>query len=188
MNSVKQLLGLANIGEAGVAWYDDARDYIWTECEREEWDMSRFIDVFAILSPRVSVVRNWQGAVEYMRTGSLPWGFIKSTRTALAHYEATHEIRGPKTSAFARALHGDTTALVLDVWMAKALGVDERKVTSKGNMTEALSRMKQVAKTKGWSVRDTQAAIWWGVCLANGVRPGNLQTAAQSTAQMDLEF
>ena len=188
MNGIKQLLAYANIGEAGVSWYDDARDYIWSVCEREGWDMSEFINVFAITSPRVSVMRNWEGTVEYFTTGSLPWGFIKSTRTALKHYEQTHEIRGPKTSAFARALHGDTTALVLDVWMAKALDVDPLKVTTKGNMRKALLRVKAVARLKGWSVRDTQAAIWWGICRASGVRPGNLQDAAQATSQMSLEF
>lgn len=188
MNSVKNLRVLASIGEAGQLWYEDARDYIWSETERNGWDMAKFIDVFAILSPRVSVVRNWEGAVEYFQTGRLPWGFIKSTRAALAHYEATSEIRGPKTSAFARALHGDTTALVLDVWMARALGVDERVVTRKDNMRMAHRRIKAVAKSLRWSVRDTQAAIWWGVCLTRGVRPGNLQTAAQATAQISFDF
>lgn len=188
MQGVKKLLALARIGQAGVNWYDDARDYIWHECSVNGWDMDTFINVFAITSPRVSVVANWKGTVSYMHDGTLPWGFIKSTRTALKHYELTHEIRGPKTSAFARALHGDTTALVLDVWMAKALDVPHSKVTSKANMKRALTRVKRVAKIQGWTVRDTQAAIWWGICLVNGVRPGNLQDAAQATAQMDLEF
>lgn len=188
MNTVKQLMAYADIGQVGYAWYDDARDYIWSVCEREDWDMDEFINIMAITSPRVSVVRNWQGTVEYMHSGTLPWGFIKSTRAALDHYKKTHEIRGPKTSAFARALHGDTTALVLDTWMAKALGVPHTQVTNKANMTEALRMVEQVAKRYGWSVRDTQAAIWYGVCRAHGVRPGNLQDAAQSTAQIDLEF
>lgn len=188
MNGVKRLLAYANIGAAGVSWYDDAHDYIWSVCHREDWDMDTFINVFAVTSPRVSVVANWNGTVKYMREGVLPWGFIKSTRIALAHYEKTHEIRGPKTSAFARALHGDTTALVLDVWMARALDVPHAKVTSVRNMKRALTRVKRVADIKGWTVRDTQAAIWWGVCLSSGVRPGNLQDAAQGTAQMDLEF
>lgn len=188
MNGVKKLLAYARIGAAGVSWYDDAREYIWHTCEREGWDMDEFINVFAITSPRVSVIANWKGTVSYMESGTLPWGFIKSTRTALKHYEQTHEIRGPKTSAFARALHGDTTALVLDVWMARALDVPHSKVTTKANMRKALARVKAVARVMRWSVRDTQAAIWWGICLASGVRPGNLQDAAQATAQMDLEF
>lgn len=188
MNSVRQLLAYARIGRAGQSWYDDARDYIWSECEREKWDMDRFINVLAITSPQVSVVRNWRGTVEYMRTGALPYGFIRSTRVALEHYERTHEIRGRKTSAFARALHGDSTALVLDVWMSRALGVDAGKVTTKENMRKALTRMKRVAHAEGISVRDAQAAVWWGICLATGVRPGNLQDAAQSTSQMDLAF
>lgn len=188
MNSVNRLKTLATIGMAGASWYDDARDYIWSETERNGWDMSRFIDVFAILSPRVSVVRNWEGTVEYFRSGKLPYGFIKSTRAALAHYESTGEIRGRKTSAFALALHGDTTALVLDVWMARAPGVGERVVTRLDNIRAAHRRIAAVGRALGLSVRDTQAAVWWGVCLTNGVRPGNLQTAAQATSQVSFDF
>jgi hypothetical protein len=40
----------------------------------------------------------------------------------------------------------------------------------------------------GLSIRDTQAAIWAGVCMSNLVRPGNLQDAVQGTNQMSLEF
>lgn len=188
MTPYRKLAALAEIGQAGLCWYDDARDYIDTVCQVESLDKSRFIDIMAITSPRVSVITNWNTTLYYMKHGTLGWGTIKSTRTALAHYEQTHEIRGPKTSAFARALHGDTTALVLDIWMARALDVDPRKVTSKANMQEALTLVKRVAHANAWHVRDTQAAIWWGVCMTHGVKPGNLQSAAQGSSQMGWEF
>jgi len=150
--------------------------------------MDKFIGVLAVTSPRVSVQRNWTGTVAYFRDGSLPWGFIRSTRSALDHYERTGDIRGPKTSKFRDALAGEPSALVLDTWMAKALGVEHAAVTRKYNIEAATRRVGKVAKERGWTMAETQAAIWAGICITQGVRPGNLQDAAMSTAQMSMEF
>lgn len=150
--------------------------------------MDRFIGVLAVTSPRVSVQRNWSGTLDYFRTGVLPRGFIRSTRVALDHYEQTGGIRGPKTSAFAKALGGEPGALVLDTWMAKAFNVEHAAVTRKYNRIKAMRRMSKLARSKGWTIAETQAAVWAGICITNGVRPGNLQDAAQSTSQMSMEF
>jgi len=189
MNMIERLDQLCQWGNGWVNWYDDAREFIITECERHGWDHDDFINVLAVISPRMSVKRNWDLTVAYFETGKLPrGGVIKSTRVALAHYRKTGEIRGPKTSAFARALHGDTTALVLDTWMARALDVPHSRVTTKANMLVALKLMTEVANRNGISVRDAQAAVWAGVCRSWGVTPGTLETAVLRTSQMSLEF
>lgn len=189
MSLVAKLSNLAEWGMPFASWYDDARDYICSECDRQDWDHSRFINIMAVTSPRISVKRNWDVTVNLMAGGDpRKQGIIRSTRAALAHYENTGVIRGPKTEAFARALHGDTTALVLDTWMAKALGVPHAKVTQVGIMAWAHKVMAEVASYHGLCMRDTQAAVWAGVCKAHGVTPGTLETAVLRSSQMSMEF
>lgn len=188
MNGVRTLLKYAQLGWHYRFWYDDAREYIVMECVREGWDVDRFIDIMALTSPRVSVRQNWLMAVEFMQTGRPPARTLPNIRASLAHYEEGGGIRGPKTSAFARALQGDGDALVLDAWMARALDVPHAQVTAKYNQRLARRRMRVVASILGLSIRDTQAAVWAGACMSNLVRPGNLQDAVQGTNQMSLEF
>lgn len=189
MNILPRLIGLAEYGMTYSQWYDDARDYIIVECDRHDWDHDDFINVMSVTSPRISVKRNWDVAVALFQGASIDkLGLIQSTRVAYRHYRKTGEIRGPKTSAFARALHGDTTALVLDTWMARALNVSHSKVTNVGTMAWAMYLMQQVAAHHNLSVRDTQAAVWAGIAKLEGVTPGTLENAVLGNSQMSLEF
>ncbi len=170
MRSFKKLVEYAHLGYASRNWYGEARFSIHAQCLARRWDSERFINILALTSPRVSVKKNWGLAAAYMATGSVK-GMLPNVIVSLRHYEETSEIKGRKTEAFARALRGDTTALVLDVWMARALGVEERKVTSKANMARALRLVKRVAAVLGLNVRDCQAAIWAGACIRAGRTP-----------------
>jgi hypothetical protein len=85
----------------------------------------------------------------------------------LKHYEKTGEIRGPKTSAFAKALRGDTSAIVLDVWMSRALGFPQRRFEIPGIHREACRRIRVVADVLGWNPCEVQAAIWTSVATLN---------------------
>lgn len=184
MVQTETLLRYAQAGYAYRHWYDDARGAIEEICERKGWDSTTFIDVMAITSPRVQVSRNWGCTYTYMRTGKLPNGVIRSTRAALAHWQQTGEIRGRKTSAFAAALGGDSRALVLDVWMALALGVDPLKVTSKPIMEAATKRMARIADTLSLSMSEAQAAVWCGVILERGGMPARFERAADGTIRL----
>ncbi len=187
---IKRLAALAECGKEYHAWYDDAREFIITECDKRGWDHDVFVNVMAVTSPRISVKRNWDVTMDLMQDIDLidKLGLIQSTRVAVRHYLHTGEIRGPKTSAFARALHGDTTALVLDTWMARALEVPHAKVTNRAHMVYALTLMQGVAQQVGHSVRDTQAMVWAGTCKIHGVQPGDLETAVLRSSQMSMEF
>jgi len=162
------LMRLARLGAYHRTWYNDARQNIMTLCYRKNWGVIRYIEVMALTSPRVSVKRNVSLATQYMTTGSLGPDTLRGTRAALAHYEATGEIRGPKTAAFARALAGDHSAVVLDVWMARALDVDQRKFETKRVRHSAERRVRYAAHLLGWTPAETQAAIWSGALQRAG--------------------
>jgi hypothetical protein len=68
-------------------------------------------------------------------------------------------LKGAKTNAFARAIAGDSDAIVIDVWMCKAANVsfDSPNKTQYREMSEAVSI---VASEFGITPRTAQALIW----------------------------
>ena len=173
MSSVATLKTLAVLGAGHRHWYTAGLPALHAAADVLGVSVDVLADVVALTSPRVQVRRNMVLAVRYLqdrehwRTRDTPelareLGVIRSTAAALRHWEATGRIRGPKTRAFARALQGDPTALVLDVWMARALGVAQAKVNQKLPAAKAAQRVGKVARDLGWTVAETQAAIWAG--------------------------
>jgi hypothetical protein len=68
-------------------------------------------------------------------------------------------LKGPKTNAFARAIAGDTNAVVIDVWMMRAAGMetDSPNKTQYALLSEAVTA---VAAQFGITPRTAQALIW----------------------------
>lgn len=186
--TAERLNAYATIGANLRDWYAQARQEIGRLCSREGWDYDRFVCILAVTSPRVSVLRNYKFADHYMRTGHFLPDMMRTIRASVKHYEATGEIRGPKTGAFARNLLGDETALVLDIWMARALGVEQKVVNRRDNMRAAYRLVGTIAAERGWTIAETQAAIWCGVCRAHGVRPGSFADSIRVDSQISFEF
>ena len=187
MKTPKTLADMARRGEDNRFWYVTAhaqllalQAYIKTD-RRCEWPVSSLADIFAIFSPRVQVTRNIRDALWYInRTApnddSVPpvkavWthhteldpirfriGMLGTTKKAMKHWEKTGEVRGPKTSAFSRALQLDPNAVVLDVWMARALDIPDK--FTKAQAREGTRRIIRTASLLNWSPAETQAAIW----------------------------
>jgi len=171
LTGIDALVGLALQGEGGRHWYRAAERAIRSESERVGVTPERFANILAITSPRVKVRRNWTLTVQYLMSGSLE-GIMKSSRAALAHYEATGEIRGPKTGPFARAVLGDRLAVVLDTWMARAFNVEHRRFASAAIREECSRRIQAAAGILGWSPAEVQAAVWTAVVVRAGKTPG----------------
>jgi hypothetical protein len=154
--SVRTLQRLAVEGADGRHWYQGAELQLRRLCEVHDWDPTEFAEVLALTSPRVQVSRNVPLAIKFMRTGLC----MRLHRAQIEHWLKTGVIRGKKCEPFARALMGDPTAVVLDVWMSKALGVTHAQVTQKRVMDVAVPRVHKVARALGWTPCQVQAAIW----------------------------
>jgi len=68
-------------------------------------------------------------------------------------------LKGLKTNAFARAIAGDTDAVVIDVWMMRAAGM-ETDSPNKGQYLALSEAVREVASQFGITPRTAQALIW----------------------------
>jgi hypothetical protein len=111
---------------AADKWYDDAAMFAYTlRTMRPEWDMEVAASVIAAFSPRVTWAHNKAKAIQYAQ-GITPKGLrshvVAADRCVQDGFDG---LRGPKTNAFARAIAGDTSAVVVDVWMCRAAGLEK---------------------------------------------------------------
>ena len=160
LSSVATLVKLAEQGAAGRKWYTDAKQQIIEAARILDVTPWYYADILSLFSPRVSVLRNIRLANHYIGVGSFHPTVMRGVKAAVLHYEATGEIRGPKTGAFARALLGVTDAVVLDVWMAKAFGCEQRQFTRPAVYSICEQRIRKAATILGWTPCEVQAAVW----------------------------
>jgi len=134
--------------------------------------------VVAVTSPRTTVWGGLQQACAWISCGRRP--HLPSVAVALARFEATGEILGPKTRAFALALAGEPSAVVLDVWLSRALGVPHRAM--RGMLYQrAAARVREAAMVAGVTPATMQAAIWLAM-RPTGHRGGHLTVDAVDRA------
>jgi hypothetical protein len=69
-------------------------------------------------------------------------------------------LKGPKTNAFARAIAGDSGAVVIDTWMIRAAGLDPIKGIHLGQYRDLSKSVVSVARRVELTPRTTQALIW----------------------------
>jgi hypothetical protein len=167
-------------GADGSAWYAEARESIRRYADMHGLSVGIVADVVGLTSPRQTVKRNTQLADLYLQTGGTG-GVLPAVRSGLAHWAASIEsgeidarhmanvgpIRGDKTRNFARCLAGDDSAIVIDVWMFRALGLDFPTMTAK-RYRQACETVRGYAKSFGDTPANTQARIWCGIRRAYG--------------------
>jgi hypothetical protein len=68
-------------------------------------------------------------------------------------------LNGAKTNAFAKAIAGDENAVVIDVWMLRAVGI-EKKSPSQSLYNELSKAVTATATMYGMTPRSMQALIW----------------------------
>lgn len=181
MRTARILERLALEGQHGRYWYRLVHQSLVDLCTNEDFPLVHTAAILGVTSPRIQVPRNARITVAYMAAWvenggridthrQIP-GLMKQIRQSLEKYERTGAITGPKTEPFAAACLGDEDAVVLDVWMAKALQVRQASLGSKRIHREACKRVRATARQLGWTPAQTQAAIWTAMYEREHIQP-----------------
>lgn len=187
MASVDTLVRLARKGENGRFWYRHAMDQVEQAATLIGVESRYLADLLALFSPRVSVKRSIRFALRYAINGDYASDVMRGIQASVEYYYLTGEILGQKTSAFARALRGDESAIVLDVWMAKAFGIDQKLFQRISIQEKCKRRIRNAAKRLGWIPAQTQAAIWTATVRQAGRNPAQLTLVEDTLFGLQLE-
>lgn len=184
MRQTRTIIRTAETGIEWADWYSEAHRSVRHTAYANGWSWRQFANVLAIVSPRVQVKRSIGLAMHWMRYGEAHPTTLTMTAKRLEHYRETGSISGYKCAEFSRALKGNTEAVVLDVWMARALGVEYNKFdprddrpSNKATIGRCINRVRFVADHMGISPRDAQAAIWAGSLLEHDRTPQRLEVS-----------
>jgi hypothetical protein len=119
---------------AGVQWYRNARRICRDLARRHGVSESCAAGVVAALSPRLGWTYNVLAADLVLARAERVPGVFKASlvkaRRILAGGRPLQVLSGPKVRAFYRALKGDESAAVVDVWTARAAGLSPEHLKS----------------------------------------------------------
>jgi len=145
--------------EQASKWYLDAERVAAEVARNLDSSLEVGASVVSAFSPRERWTNNVAKAISFSLGNHIP-GFKNNmlmANNAIAFgYGA---LNGAKTNAFARAIAGDEQAVVIDVWMLRAVGI-EKKTPSQSQYKEMANAVKKVAFDFGMTPRAMQALIW----------------------------
>lgn len=145
--------------EQASKWYLDAERV----AEQVAFNLNTTLEVGATIVSAFSPRERWTANVEKAISFSLGKKVVglsnnlKMAQNAMA--EGFNALKGLKTNAFARAIAGDESAVVIDVWMLRALGI-EKKSPTQSQYKEMARAVKEVSAAYGMTPRAMQALIW----------------------------
>ena len=146
--------------ERASVWYREAEEVAEEVARNLDTTLEVGASVVSAFSPRERWSTNVAKAIAYS-LGGRPKGLQNNlTMADNACTMGFGALRGLKTNAFARAIAGDTDAVVIDTWMLKAAGMDSNKGVNKTQYKELSDIVRNVASDHGITPRTAQALIW----------------------------
>ena len=161
VNTYKEIASKATYGQIEQAskWYIDAEKIADKVADNLGISLENAASVISAFSPRERWTANVAKSIAFS-LGQTPVGLTNNLRMARAAVSIGFDaLKGPKTNAFARAIAGDENAVVVDVWMMRALGL-EKKSPNKEEYKTIARAIKTVAAEFGMTPRAMQALIW----------------------------
>lgn len=146
---------------AGRDWYRRARVLAWDMATECGVTLRTAAGVIAALSPRLQWVANVRAA-RRMLQGTDPSGVFKASkakaRRIIAGESPEAVLSGPKVRAFFDALCGNDAAAVVDVWIARAVGLD--RVPTDDDYRRVALALRLARIETGERVAQLQAIAW----------------------------
>jgi hypothetical protein len=149
---------LGQVEEASV-WYHEAQDVAQEVANNLNASLEIGAGVVSAFSPRERWSSNITKAVSFS-LGKSVTGLTNNLKMANAVLDGGIDaLNGLKTNAFARAIAGDTEAVVIDVWMMRAAEMLSDSPTQ-GQYLALTKAVNKVAGEFGLTPRTAQALIW----------------------------
>jgi hypothetical protein len=149
---------LGQVEEASV-WYHEAQEVAQQVANNLNSSLEVGAGIVSAFSPRERWASNITKAVAFSLGHSVS-GLKNNTKMANdVLNEGIDGLKGLKTNAFARAIFGDTDAVVVDVWMMRAAQMKNDSPTQ-GQYHAIASAVRKVAGEFGLTPRTAQALIW----------------------------
>jgi hypothetical protein len=150
---------LGQVEQASV-WYHEAQEVAEDVAEILGASLEVGASIVSAFSPRERWSSNVAKAFAFAH-GKPVAGLQNNLRMAERAMELGFDaLNGQKTNAFARAIAGNADAVVIDVWMIRAAGLDASKGVNKTQYNELSEAVQTVAKEFGITPRTAQALIW----------------------------
>jgi hypothetical protein len=143
-------------------WYANARHEAKTMARTHRTTEAVAAGVIAALSPRIHWVRNLAVARLVLARRKVIGIFranLSKARRILAGAKPLRVLSGLKTRAFYRAIMGDSTAAVVDVWMLRAVNYTNDKLREPEYLRISAA-MALAASIIGTTVAHLQAVVW----------------------------
>jgi hypothetical protein len=145
--------------EAASVGYFEAQEVAEDVAENMGTTLEVGASIVAAFSPRERWSSNVAKALAFSMNKPVA-GLSNNLRMAeSAKVSGFDALRGLKTNAFARAIAGDTDAVVIDVWMMRAASMSTDS-PNKGQYLALSDAVRKVAAEHGITPRTAQALIW----------------------------
>ena len=145
--------------EQAATWYRDAEEVAEEVARNLDTTLEVGASVVSAFSPRERWSTNVSKAIAYS-LGGRPKGLQNNLAMADAAIEKGFDaLKGQKTNAFARAIAGDTDAVVIDVWMMRA-ALMQTDSPNKSQYNMLADTVRRIAGEHGITPRTCQALIW----------------------------
>lgn len=154
-----------SIRRRGRSWYPEAYRLLSEMAQETGHTTAQAVAVFAITSANTQLLANIRYTEAILR-GERTYGCYPVVQTplvagALSTSHPKRFVTGPKCSAFYRAIMGDTNALVLDRWAARAAGIEQLRRDVSNPVRRVLdAAYREAAERCGETVRAFQAIVW----------------------------
>jgi hypothetical protein len=161
VETYSEIVSKATFGQVEQAskWYVDAERIAEKVAENLGTTLEVGASVVSAFSPRERWSVNVARAIAWslgQEVACLKNNLVMANNALTLGFAA---LKGMKTNAFAKAIAGDEQAVVIDVWMLRAVGI-EKKTPNQSTYNELVNAVKTVAFEYGMTPRAMQALIW----------------------------
>lgn len=145
--------------EQASKWYLDAERVAEQVASNLGVTLEKGASVVSAFSPRERWSLNVAKAIQFS-LGETVVALGNNIRMANSSLELGFKaLNGQKTNAFAKAIAGDENAVVIDVWMLRAVGI-EKKSPTQAQYKVLADAVTETATKYGMTPRSMQALIW----------------------------